>query len=152
MSEKKSAPTLFFPYLMAGILVLSAFILPSFSLRDSWPKVQLVELLLPVYFVMVWLPLRNREMPSMNTYLLILALSLCSILVSILANGRWMNIRDHFEEMKVIKFTLLMFFVILWFPRLNYRFLLETAFYLSLIFNFFHYVDLFGFNHTVEPL
>lgn len=130
-------------YLLGEILLISVLCLPDFHLKQGWPAVQLVDMLLP--FVGISLIIKFKEIP-LHAYWIIIALFCAYIPITMHLNGRTGVIADYFEIYKLLKFSaIILFFTLLDYERFSSMWFKPIFIGLALV-NLFHFYNLFHIN------
>ena len=131
--------------LLIFLLLFSIFILPSFYIREYFPKIRLEDLLL--FFVFLIILYNFRFDKNIQFYLFIIFIFLIWILITILYNLNNMNLNGIYEIYKVIKYILIFCFFYKY-CSIEYRFikLINFIFILVIIFNFFQLYNIGNVN------
>lgn len=136
---------------LLAFLLFSTFIIPSFQIIHGFPKVHLSDLILPFIGIVVFNHF-NREIINKSKGFLIANLSFLFIaIISLIVNHRILYFRDDFEVLKIIKFLIVFLFVMISTYHLDIIKILRFIFIVIVLFNFFHYTNLFDFNQYVMP-
>ncbi len=148
--DKKANPAIAF---LLYILLASLFILPQFSIVESWPKIQVAEILLPILAATILLHQGFfNALKIMKWLFIIIAIYSLIILISIFTNSRMGMIRDYFEIFKLLKYVTIVIFIFLFIEHINFEKTIKYIFCAVLLFNFFHYIDFMGFNSQIQIL
>lgn len=132
----------FFAFLLALLFV------PPISLQGLSFKVQIIDFLFP--FMSVWIIWKKRAVFKL-AYLRNLIIFIGVVVASILLNWRQNSFNDLFEIYDILKFILVFIvFKEIYQPKVK-RIGFDIAFVLLLLFNLFHYHNIFGFNEVVMP-
>ena len=143
--------------LLLFLAVFSALLLPPITIKETWPKIEISDVLLPAVIAFLIRTFRKSSpriefiSRSRNT-LLIFSGFVALICVSILINHRAGVLRDWFEPLKFIKFIAYLLAFAMAFKPIELRALLAALFIPLVVFNMLHYFDVLGFNALVEPL
>lgn len=144
------------------VALAAALLLPSFEIDQSWPKIEVSDvLLLPLGIMALWrYRLQMLGIFMVNKRVLTpFVLFIMLVAFSIIYNERITVIRDWFEPLKLTKFLAYTVFFAIALPgehlnsvktgktvsRLTY---LLTA---LVVFNVFHYFNILNFNTLIEP-
>lgn len=151
MLHQRPAKTALLASSLFYALLLSLFLLPSLQMADSWPKIQVAELILPLLFILILThkTLLHEIKPMRTTATNLLVYSII-ILLSILLNARAGMLRDYFEILKLVKYCILMLFSFLFIDKINFTKTIKWIFAFILLFNFLHYIDFLGFNKHIQ--
>lgn len=130
--------------------IFSLVLLPPFQLPWFQFKFQVVDFFMPLLIGVIYINkwYKNQLLLSVKNLFFLAAI----VVISILANREYCGINDYFEIYRI--FTYLLVFIV--FKEIyNPKFaplVIDIVFVLLLIFNFFHYHNLFNFNAIVMPL
>lgn len=134
----------------------SAVLLPPFAFQNTWPSIELSDVLLLPMVVLLLTPLTTKKItlslpkPLKNSALLWTLFILLTI-VSIGINQRFNEVRDWFEVLKYIKFSVFTIAFMIASSLSMYARLILWSVAALIVFNILHYTDFLGFNTYVEP-
>lgn len=140
-------------YLLVVTLACT-LLLPSFRIVSNIPAIDFSDILIPIIFAIALFFSQEKLVKTINsnaTYCYVFSIFLSVVILSIIVNGRYLQIRDWLEVFKYIKFFGAF---ILCITFLNYKMLLlwlKAIFIGLLVFNTLHYFNLFNFNKLIEP-
>ncbi|MCR9172246.1 MAG: O-antigen ligase family protein [bacterium] len=138
-----------FIYLLGGIILISVLCVPDISLKSGWPKVQLVDFLIPVVGSTLLIKVKDIKL---HAYWAIIVLFCAYIPITMHLNGRTGVIADYFEIYKLLKFSLL----ILFFSLLNYERFSSVWFkpiFIGLAaINLLHFFNIFNINDLLQDV
>lgn len=136
--------------IIAVTLFAGNVLLPYIPVAETLPKIHFPDFFLPVIAVLL-LPKINSLIGDNRLLILILFFLFLSECFSILINGRITMYRDYFELLKVVKFGLIIFFFAEFGKLVNWEPVFKILLAVLLVFNLFHYIDLFNFNDIIMP-
>jgi len=135
------------------LTVVWTVLFPPITVYSSFPKVELSDVtivLLTIYSI----GLKRGALIDVFIKYKWLFLSLIGLVVtasvSIIFNERISQYRDWFEPIKYIKLTLFLAYTMLYLKDLELNKLVKYLFFCVVIFNLFHYFNLFYFNDYIE--
>ena len=133
--------------IIAFLIVLSILLFPNVKLGEGFPSVQFVDFLLPIIGFIVF---KNWYKVVWRKFFTIILVFGAYIILSIVVNSRITSVKDYFEIFKLIKFLL----IVLFFSIVEINNYKKNIFYpifgLLVLFNLFHYFNLFGVNYLIE--
>ena len=133
--------------IIAFLIVLSTLLFPNVKLGEGLPSVQFVDFLLPIIGFIVF---KNWYKVVWRKFFTIILIFGAYIILSIVVNSRITSVKDYFEIFKLIKFLL----IVLFFSIVEINNYKNNIFYpifgLLVLFNLFHYFNLFGVNYLIE--
>lgn len=135
------------------VLMFSIFFLPALRISDNLPAIRLEDLIVIFLF---FLNFFQYKVPK-HTYLLLLTIYLCVIILSILFNESFIYTSNLYEIFKVIKMIILYVFFSFYFRSYKNNFskadkFLQSSFWFLVIINLIQYLDLFHFNQLLGSL
>lgn len=134
-------------FYIAGFIIFSVLFLPSISIGENFPTIQIVDFLLP--FLVIILFLNRTTLVYFHYYIFLISFAVY-IGVSIAVNGRLNQFQDLFEIYKMFKFLIL----ILFFSNVNLSELFSKIikpFFIVLVgINMIHYFNLFNINPIIQ--
>lgn len=135
---------------IAILAFTSTLILPAIKFTDNFPKVEPVDICLPIIFLL--LVIHNWKIFFEKRYKILIPLLVffIAMILSIVVNDRIYILRDHFELLKIIKFFLIIHFFSLVVDLVNWDKWITITFIVLLVFNFLHYIDFLGFNSLIQ--
>ncbi len=141
---------------LAMITLVSAILLPPFTISENLPKVELSDVLVfPIGVIVVRRCIRNPgralKQSSYNHLLITGLLFVLLVSFSIVVNHRADHIRDWYEVAKYLKFGVLLSGFYQGFAFGKYSRMLIWVMTLLIAFNLAHYLNLYGFNQFIEP-
>ena len=148
-SQEKKSFFYIFEEILLNLLLVSVFLIPAIKINESYPTIQISDFL--SFFFIILLFLKYKNIFSYNSYIKFLILFSIYIFIVIILNNRLRQYRDYFEIMKIIKFGFVFIYITFTNCNIDFAKSLRVIFIGLLIFNLFHYLDIFGFNHIIEP-
>lgn len=134
------------PYL-AGFAIVSVLFFPSVSLSSSLPRIELVDLLIPI--LGIYLLIRRKEITDRSSIFILLGFS-AYVVLTMAINGRLGQMRDYFEIFKLIKIALFIGLFSLSESLTTIRKLIRPIFVALVVVNFVHYFNLFHINEFLD--
>jgi len=132
----------FFAFLFV-LLFVPAIAIPGISF-----KLQIIDFLFP--FMAAWIIWKKREALKL-TYVRNLLLLMGVVVISILLNLSKNSFNDLFEVYDILKYiAVFVVFKEIYQPKIK-KIAFDIAFIILLLFNLFHYHDIFGFNDIIMP-
>ena len=133
--------------IIGGLIICSILLFPQFSIKDSLPKFQFIDIFLPGIIILI---LIQRKSFSKNRIYPFVLLFGGWIMITIIANGRTDQFRDYFELYKLLKFGC----VIALFSLLNFEEvfskILKPVFLVLVVVNMLHYFNVFNINSVIK--
>lgn len=136
------------------ISIIGAIILPSFKISNSIPKIEVSDVtfvVLSIITVRFYFNELLLFLKSNKKWLLLFALFVLISIISIIYNGRYLEIRDLFEPLKYFKLFSFIVFFYLFSDIRKWRVVIEVVFLCLVIFNILHYFNIANFNSVIEP-
>lgn len=132
--------------LLAMLFVFSSFLFPTFEITSSLPRFQFNDFLMPFIFLVL---LSNQKILEFKAYYLFLFGFAIYILFTIFLNGSYFRLNEYFEIYKLLKYAgIVAFFSLI--PFESWRILIKPIAILLVIFNLFHFFELFGINEIIK--
>jgi O-antigen ligase len=133
------------------IFIFSVFLLPPLPIVNSFPKIQVAEILLPFICLLLLLKFPQAAFKKTSNYVLLWSLLLVVMFLSIAANGRLDFLNDYFEVFKVFKYLIFLLFLTAYIDQINIIVIVRLVFVLVVIFNVLHYFNWMDFNDKIMP-
>ncbi|MBL4862997.1 MAG: O-antigen ligase family protein [Crocinitomicaceae bacterium] len=141
-------------YWLIVITLIGTFLLPSFCVVPSIPKIEVSDITFPLLFLISVISFKRELVSFIKQHkALVLALSvlIAIAVISIIFNGRIKMYRDWFEPIKFFKLSCFIFFFYLFIDVSKWVSLIKFLFLGLVLFNLFHYFNVFHFNEIIEP-
>ncbi len=129
--------------LIGAFILVSILFFPPIKISSTTPALEITDFLIPVLAGIALL--KHKDWKNKKLIYLIAAFG-AYILISILVNGRYNQIRDYFEIVKLIKFASVIV-IFSFISSIDFiKKLIKHAFIILVIFNIIHFMDWFGLN------